>query len=396
MACGDPGIGPQATGEEPRLLVLLQGTNGETSLRRLHEFGLDSRRYLRASPELLYSIRGGALAPDGAHLYLTGTGPEGWTQSELIAVDTEHLRVVWREPLSDAGGYLVDRFGGIAVSADYRVALSANGRLFIGGAGIGTPSGPDYGVAVLDTATRDLVGFLGPFDSGLTQFTLTPPGITPAQVVLAVTSDTLTPRNHMRIVDPGSLTLLDSISVADLVGGFGADESIRNLVAAPDGSAVYLRFASGRVVRFDLTDRAVTAIHASDAPGCVNCLTVSLDGSRVVITHEATRDFPASGRAEILDADLRLVGEVDMSEVLLPTLTVGVPSPPAFRTASGGGSQVLALGSGASALNLWGGQSARVFFVDPADFSLLDTLSMPGEAYVQRMFAVKPPPGGVP
>jgi hypothetical protein len=115
-----------------------------------------------------------------------------------------------------------------------------------------------------------------------------------------------------------------------------------------------------------------------------------------VITHKATRDFPAPGRVEVLDADLRPVGEVDLSEVLLPTGAGMGLRPPAFRTAIGGGSQVLTLGSGASALSLWGGQSARVFFLDPEDFRLLDSVSIPGETYVQRMFAVRPPQGGIP
>jgi DNA-binding beta-propeller fold protein YncE len=358
---------------------------------------MESHRYLRTSGELIYSMGGGALAPDGSRLYLTGTGPDGWTQSELIAVDTESLEVIWREALTDGGGYRTDRFSGIAVRADHRVAHSANGNLFIGGAGIGTPYGPDYGVAVLDADTRDLVGFLGPFDSGLTNFTVTPPGVSPSgQVLLGVTSDTLTPRNHLRIVDPESLALLDSIPVADLLGDPSADESIWNLVPAPDGSAVYLRFGSGRVARFDLAERAVTAVHASDAPGCLACLSVSPDGSQVVITHTATWDFPAPGRVEVLDADLRPVGEVDLSEVLLPTGAGMGLRPPSIQTAVGGGGQTLVLGVGNRPIILSGEQHARVFFVDPESFVLLDSVSLPGQLYVYRMFGVPPRAEGVP
>jgi hypothetical protein len=87
---------------------------------------------------------------------------------------------------------------------------------------------------------------------------------------------------------------------------------------------------------------------------------------------------------------------VDLSEVLLPTGGGTVLRPPSIRTALGGGGQTLVLGVGNPDIVLSGKQHARVFFLDPEDFRLLDSVSIPGETYVQRMFAVRPPQGGIP
>jgi hypothetical protein len=115
-----------------------------------------------------------------------------------------------------------------------------------------------------------------------------------------------------------------------------------------------------------------------------------------VITHKATRDFPAPGRVEVLDADLRPVGEVDLSEVLLPTGAGMGLRPPSIQTAVGGGGQTLVLGVGNRPIILSGEQHARVFFVDPESFVLLDSVSLPGQLYVYRMFGVPPRAEGVP
>ncbi len=193
IACGDE-TGPSPRGPtllvtsgEPPALTAVDGSTGHVT-----------RQIAFPAPPLA-----AARSPDRSLLYIAA--------GDLVAIDTRSLEARWREPLSTTMSPRLDRWGGVRVTGDRAIAVSPdNARLFIASAF----RGDTQGVALLDAASRNLVGFAGPFFVEPHGLVVVPPGATAPEGALLVVGqrgfDPAAPRDWLYTLDLTTLAVRDS------------------------------------------------------------------------------------------------------------------------------------------------------------------------------------------
>lgn len=371
LACTDV-LGPRGRPSEAVALVRL---NGNAELDRTHHLlrvGLDSRSIIDWSEEIMFRMIGVTVSPDRQSLYAIGTGRDGWKETQIVEMDVPTLRTQWREFVADSAGYRLDRFDGIAIQSSHEIEVSPDGRTIF------TASAErhgDWGVAALDSDTRDALGFLGIYSSGSMTLGVVPPGPFSGVGALAVSSPYAGPR--ISFWNAETLEVIDSVDVmSDLPG---SANGIMNMVADPSGTHLYLRLASGWLLKYDLLERRMTASTRALAPACIRCLTLTSDGQRLYLAHTWTHDGPSSGIISVYDADLNELEPIDLSAVRVPRLDRSGTDPPALNMVAVAPDGMLVVATGAMLAQLWGSQSARIYFVDPATHAILDVIALDGE-----------------
>lgn len=315
------------------------------------------------------------LSSDSTTLYLTG-GDERIPR-ELVSVNAHTLGIRWRERLSNGVDLRLDRFAGLAVYGDYSLALTEDGsRLFAASAS----RGDQRGIAVLDSRTRDVLGFLAPLDvvpSGLS----IGPRRAPRQngVIMALARRdrfSASSNDWLFFIDDATLQIFDSISVSSTAGGLPL--RLQQAVVAPDGEAIYI-LASGYLLGISTVSLEVFASRSVTARGH---LALSNDGSRLYLADRGGKlDLPGSGKVMIYDNLLQGVDSIDLR-------TSAEEAPVARYAAIDTGNSILYVTSGTPSRGpLYGPQPAKLLIVDVFLRKVRSAVSLgdwnPGPVYVQ-------------
>jgi DNA-binding beta-propeller fold protein YncE len=384
-ACSNS-VGPSPPFREPIALVRICCSPDLDETHRFLAIGLNSRRKLTWSEPVSYRISGTAISPDRRTLVAIGSGADGWTESQIVAVDTRLLTVRWRQPLADSTGYLRDSFGGIAVHTTTGMAVSPDGtRLFIADA----EKDGNRGVAVLDMETRVAVGFIGNFTGGSMLLAMVPPGDFRAGGAVAIrpvgSTGALAPGASLVIVDPTTLEVLDSVDLSQSLLDPG--DGILDMEADPDGAHLFLRTSSGWLLKYDLTSRNVVNQARVDGVSCLRCLTVAPDGQRVYVAQSWNNETPSPGLISVFDAQLQASAAIDLSGVRVEQYGSTRTDPPALNHVGVASDGTLLVATGAMLAQLWGFQTGAIYFIDPDSGAILDVIRLQGElAAVEVIF----------
>ncbi len=245
-----------------------------------------------------------SLSPDRATLYLAA--------GDLMAMDAHSLAVRWRERLSTTTDPRLDRWGGVVVASEAALAASPDeSRLFVASAfKDNTP-----GLAVLDAATRNLVGFLGPlFVEGGGLVTLPPGPAAPKGAILVIgrrEAYQLPRVDWLYVLDPVSLTLQDSTTIAPPPAP-GGNSSLARLVIAADHRTAYAfnaQASGSQLYKYDLASRQVLASAPDPYQGQV---ALSGDDRHLYQTSGFSLNDPGSGMLLVYGADLQTESPIDL------------------------------------------------------------------------------------
>lgn len=376
-ACSNS-VGPSPPFGEPIALVRTCCSPHLDETHRFLAVGLDSRRALTWSEPVAYRLTGTAISPDRQTLVAIGNGVNGWTESEIVAVDTRMLTVRWRQPLADSTGYLRDQFGGIAVHTTTEMGVSPDGRrLFIADA----EKDGDRGVAVLDMDARTAMGFIGNFANAGMLLAIVPQGDFRAGGAVAIrpagSTGTLAPGASLIVVDPATLEVIDSVDLSQSLAGPG--DGILNMEADPDGAHLILRTSSGWLLKYDLASHNVVNRAQVDGVSCLRCLTVAPDGQRVYVAQSWNHETPSPGLISVFDAQLQALPAIDLSGVRVEQYGSTEDDPPALNHVNVAPDGTILVATGAMLAQLWGFQTGAIYFIDPDSRGILDVIPLQGE-----------------
>lgn len=295
-----------------------------------------------------------ARSPDSATLYLTAFDSAGRV---LLAVDTHSQGIVWRESLSDPV-----RFQGTSVAGDYGLAVSPDEqRLFVASARRAAPADTSPGIAVLDAASRDLIGFIGPLwvqPGGLATM-LPGPALTRGAILVVGRRqrEEQPSQDWLFVFDPQTLTVVDSAAIAQPHAGSGP--TLAGVFPARDGRTVYVTSVDS-LYHFDLVTKEILA--RTPLPGLSGDIAFSPDGRTMYVTDGGDLfDTPGSGQIAVFDADLNPQPPID-----LRTSAAVNGQPPSMQGAavSSDGRMLYVAAGTPSRGPLYGPQPARLLVVD--------------------------------
>lgn len=382
----DDAVGPPQALSGPAALVQVGGYPEESETHRFLAVGLESAQ-VAWSEYVMFRIVGTALSPDGEVVYAIGTGEDGWRESQIVAMDARDLSVIWREYLAGSEGYLRSRFDGMAIRSTTEFEVSPDGRfLFVSNA----EREGERGVAVLDSDSREAVGFVGPFPGNGMRLEVVSAGSFRPGGALIVSpghpSGSPNVGSTLVIVDPLTLDRVESVDIAEHLDG--DLDGIAEITATPDGGHLYLRSSSGLLLKYDLAAGQVVRRTRSPAPtsSCQRCLTLSPDAERVYLPHTWTHEAPSPGIIQVFDSNLQELPAIDLSGVRVEQY--GNPdryNPPALNHVATADDGTLIVGTGAMLAQLWGFQSGAIYFIDPASHEIVDSVQLEGELAVRKV-----------
>ena len=369
-ACEDA-TGPDL--DEARFIVVLDGWPETGLTHRLGAFGMDSGELIEWSPPVMFRIARVAVSPPDSLMFVTGTGPAGWTESQIAVVDWNTLETVDRRFFADENGYRRETFGGLAVSPTGPVTLAPDGRrLFIGDARNETG---EWGIAVLGAHSLEAEGFIGPFaDRDFLLSTIPDGEYRQGGAIVATIPDTTWPHAATKVVvvDPGSLAIVDTLQVST------DGDGIVEMVPGPHGRHLYVRTGAGRLSRYDLTLGATTT--TATVTHARGRLAVVPDGSRLYYVQRWTHDWSSPAVISVYDSDLTELPPIDLS---------GMTEPPALNMAAVRADGTLIVAAGAIGPQLWGQQPGRILMVDPETGRVVKETSLDGEVAVGKVILLR-------
>jgi hypothetical protein len=295
---------------------------------------------------------GFARSADDSLVYYAGA--DEYSQRQVLALNTRSLQIAWRELLADLEHR--SRVEGLELLSPHALAPTPSGtRMLLAPA----RRAGDFGVAVLDGATRDPVDFLGPLNASPEGITTVPPSgthVNGAVVIAGTRTSGAGPKE-------GWLFLLDGVSLAPrdsvrLTSGVDDEwAGLGQVIAAPFGEAVYIRGPDG-LLRYDLLTRDVTASPPTDVRGR---LSVAADGGSIYLADEGDGRFSAgTGFLYRYSADLATVEPID-----LRAEAVNGSGPTIQSAATSGDSRTIYVLVGNPSIGpVFPGQSLRVLVVD--------------------------------
>lgn len=358
LACGEP-TAPLPEG--PVAVLHVGGIPTVDHARRVALVDLTRPRIHRWSPEVMYRPTTARLSRDGARLFVIGAGEAGWKSYQIAVLDARTLDIERREFFADSAGYRLERFDGIEIGVcnGFRVSLDDT-RLFIHGCRRAADGA--WGVAVLNLATLEVDGFIGPLPDRDYPIEVVPRGAFSGGALAVGIANAEWP-NHtstIRFLDQTTLTVIDSVDLSSQMGGDG----IFAMVAAPDGRSLYLWTFGGWLHRLDLSALRIEASVFEPSGAGSFRLTLDRSGERVFFTHGATQDFPSPGTITVYDRDLNEVTTIDLSEHGVD----GVPPPLNFTVE--GPDDSIVVGSGGGWWSLWGTHDGRLFILDGSTYEV--------------------------
>ncbi|MFL5576082.1 MAG: YncE family protein [Gemmatimonadaceae bacterium] len=306
-----------------------------------------------------------ALAPDGSVAYLSLLGAS--KGNELAALEPRSGRFRWRLALTDPGS-TATRVGGFLVYGSALGVSPDGARIFLGNALRPEDQAHPLDsarVAVLDAATRRLVGTLGPLSvmpDGLATLPAGPAAPHGAVLAVAARRRGVSPSlDWLFVIDPATLAVVDSAAVtapADDAGG-----TLRRLVVAPDGRRVYLVSRGGGLVAYDPAARAV--VGRAQGPEQA-WLAVAPDGQRLYASDPGTFAAPGGGRVLVFGPELQSLGAIDLSAA---AAVDGVPPSTHGLAVSRDGAR-LYVAAGTASAGGYPAQPQRLLVVDVAQGTL--------------------------
>ena len=324
----------------------------------------NTNRVIARSDPLPRFKDGLALAPDGKTLYLTAF--EQIPGKELLALSIPALRIIWRERLSEIARR--SEIGEMMLHGNYELAVTPDGsRLLVADA----EHAGSHGVAVLDLATRNPVGFVGPFAVSQGGIAVTPTHLSGGeQVVLLVGSRTFgvfSSTGKLFVLDGSTLEIRDSaVVVPSTTHPWGG---VQQVLPAPDGRYAYV-VGLDRLYRYDLHD--LTAAPATARRPSLGWLSASpADGTLYLTDPGDGRDGPGSGFLFVFGPGLERRDPIDVRAAA----SHGVAVPSTHRAVvSRDGSQVYVTAGTARLGPLFGFQPGRVLIVDASEEHLADVI----------------------
>lgn len=341
--------------------LLLTTADGGSSLRSVDPDGSCAARRL----DLGGPSESVALTPDHARAYAVVRSASD--QRFLATIDVASFTELSREPLSSFG---VPQTGGSAVTGE-AAALSPDGAAIYLWR---TSTDGVLGIARFDLSSKQASAFSGPWNlAGLVPLDASP--LFPRGALVAVGFRGGTgPRNgqsRVYFLDPLSLEVIDSI----MPGAIAGQEDVWQFVPAPDGRTAYIA-GSTLLMRYDLGLRALIASTTRQAPGM---LVITPDGMRILLTDNGTwPDSPGSGLLRVYDANLALLGDIDVSAPLGGGTHSSTATQTGIAVASADGRRVFVRSGSLERGPLYPPQPARVLSVDIIDRRLMRVTPLGG------------------
>jgi hypothetical protein len=351
IGCGQDPAGPGSG--EARFVVRVTGPVEIDLTHRLAAVGMDSGELIGWSPSLMWRIKRLAVSVPDSLIFVFGNGPAGWTESQVVVVDWQRFEVVAQRYFADEAGYRRDDFDGMAIPSGGSVAVSPDGRrLFIGGS---QNAAGEWGVAVLDAWTLEPNGFVGPFEDRDFLLVAIPQGeyAQAGAIVVTVPSSTWPyPSSQAIVVNPVTMAVSDTIDFSsDPADG---TERIVEMLPGPNGTELFVRMSSGRLLKYDLlADQIVASVPLCASRGR---LAVSPDGTRLYFVAGWTHDWRSPGVILVYDSGLNQLPSLDLS---------GEPGGSALNMAAVKEDGDLIVVAGAAGAQLWGQEAGRILMVDP-------------------------------
>jgi hypothetical protein len=301
IGCGQDPVGPGSG--EARFVVRVTGPVEIDLTHRLAAVGMDSGELIGWSPSLMWRIIRVAVSVPDSLIFVFGNGPAGWTQSQVVVVDWQRFEVVAQRYFADEAGYRRDDFDGMAIPGGGIVAVSPDGRrLFI--------------------------------------------------VVTVPSSTWPYPSSQAIVVNPVTMAVSDTIDFSsDPADG---TERIVEMLPGPNGTELFVRMSSGRLLKYDLlADQIVASVPLCASRGR---LAVSPDGTRLYFVAGWTHDWRSPGVILVYDSGLNQLPSLDLS---------GEPGGSALNMAAVKEDGDLIVVAGAAGAQLWGQEAGRILMVDP-------------------------------
>ena len=283
---------------------------------------------------------------------------------DLTATRLESGRRLWSERLGSTFDPRFGRWDSVSVSGQAGIAETADGtEIFIGPAFADSLTGTE-GVAVLDSHTRDLRGFIAPFFLESRGLSALPPTGGALQAMAVVGRRDRYPviaDDWLYIADPAQMRFIDSSHV-DLVPGSGQSHRLYAPQFSPSSSVLYL-VAIGSAPCVIGVDWPSLHVMGSVCDPSIQKFAISPDGTVVVFLRNSnwTTDVVH------LDAQLHELARLNLG--MDPT--TGLPAVATDVAVNRSGTQAFVIvGTGSLVVDQPGVERGRMYFIDVTSWTV--------------------------